>query len=137
MTPYRKNTYEPSPDTKFPETILVRPKWMRQYGKRITLSAAGLIALAASFTFCTPAEQNASSKLVADVAQCIEAKTAASGPGSDPGAVALSCGLEAAPDIIAVIVSVIDAKKNIAASRGECVTVRLVDAGAQPDSGGK
>lgn len=119
MNPYRKNTFKSSSDTQFPESILIRPKWLRTQGKRAVLGITGLVALAASFSFCTPAEQNATSKLVSDVAQCIEAKTAASGPGADAGAVALACGLEAAPDIIAVIVSVIDAKKNVAASRGE------------------
>ena len=136
MNPYRKNDYK-GPSLKFPESVIVQPKWLRTQVRNVSLGILGLVALAMTFSFCTPAEQNASAKLVADVAQCIESKTSTAGPGADPGAVALACGIEATPDIVAVIVSVIDAKKNQAAKRSECVTVRLVDAGAMPETGGK
>lgn len=82
---------------------------------------------------CTPAEQQAVAKSVADAAACVEKNAI---PGADPGTVALTCEVSNIPDEIAIIISVIEAR-TMAARRPDCVRIVIGDAGIPLDGAGK
>lgn len=86
--------------------------------RRISPLALALLV----FTFCTPTEQQAAVKAVDDAVKCIGANL-----DKTPGQIALTCGIEETPDLVALVQAIASGK-----ARANCTTVTTnVDAGAK------